>query len=91
MLTKTIENGKLRVVEDKTLNPAWGKENFSNYNEQFKKARSGMKDKMNRCYCCDWPFQVSGEGENVNLVHFNYGVGNKLVCDDCFKELKFEQ
>jgi uncharacterized protein with PIN domain len=53
-----------------------------NYNKVFADARKDKQDKMNRCFRCNWPFQVAGDGEVVSVVHFK-GHGNKLVCDDC--------
>lgn len=87
-IKREIKNGSLVIVETKKLTPMWGKNDFSMYNDDFVRARSRMRDKMNRCYCCDRPFQINQE--MVHLVHFNNGVGNKLVCSDCFSKLEFK-
>lgn len=40
-----------------------------------------------RCFCCDWPFQLSGSGELVNQVTTNTG-SKLLFCDDCFEKIE---
>jgi len=53
-----------------------------NYDETFVAARANKKEKMDRCFRCNWPFQITGDGELVSVVAFK-GRGNKLVCEDC--------
>lgn len=85
--TKEIANGKLTVKTVKSLSAKWGIKDFIEYNDDFVRARSGMKDKLDRCYCCNLPFQINEE--KVNLVCFTE-VGNKTVCADCFEKLNFQ-
>lgn len=54
-------------------------ENKAN-NELFTRQKS-------RCYCCDWPFQLSGSGELVSQVTTNTG-SKLLFCDDCFEQVE---
>ncbi|MBY8063541.1 hypothetical protein [Vibrio fluvialis] len=84
---KDIVDGCLRIVSEKTLKPIWGKRDFCLYNDDFVRARSQMSEKMNRCYCCNWPFQIGTE--TVAIVCFNQKIGNKTVCQECFDQLVF--
>lgn len=88
MIETKIVDGAVIVVERKKHVALWGRKDFAPYNDDFKRARSRMLDKLDRCFCCDWPFQLNKE--HVNLVSFT-GVGNKCVCADCFSKLVFRQ
>lgn len=83
---RNIVNGELHIIETKKHAALWGKKNFALYDDEFKRARSRMIDKLDCCFCCCWPFQLNKD--HVNLVAFS-GVGNKCVCDECFEELDF--
>lgn len=85
--TKEIVNGRLIVKTEKNLSATCGIKDFLEYNDDFVRIHSIMKDKLDRCYCCDWPFQINEE--KVSLVCF-IEVVNKVVCDDCFEKLNFQ-
>ncbi len=66
----------------------WIKPEFCLYDDRFKAMRDKMSEKFNRCFACDWPFQV-----NVDMIHlacFSHRVGNKPLCKDCAKDLSDE-
>lgn len=88
METKAIKGGVLHITTKRNLIPQWGVANFTQMNEDFVKSRSRSSKKFKRCFCCNWPFQMTGE--SMNLVHFK-GHGNDVVCDDCYKKLRFEE
>lgn len=82
MKKKTItSDGKLKIVETKTLTAQWVKLDFVLYDDGFKAMRDKMSEKFNRCFACDWPFQLNKE--KMSLACFNYGAGNKPLCRDC--------
>lgn len=82
------EPGIVIVTETKTLVVQWHKPEFSRMTDEFKAIRSRLKEKFNRCFTCDWPFQVGTKdtGEVMNIVCFK-GEGNKLLCTDCYEKL----
>ena len=82
------EPGKVVITTTKSLAVDWHKPEFTRMTEDFKRARSRFKEKFNRCFTCDWPFQVGdgGNGEVMNIVCFK-GEGSKPLCTDCYEEL----
>lgn len=82
------EPGIVVVTETKTLVVQWHKPEFSRMTDEFKAIRSRLKEKLNPCFTCDWPFQVGTKdtGEVMNIVCFK-GEGNKLLCTDCYEKL----
>lgn len=86
MIERAItHDSKLRIVTTKVLTHKWIKIDFAPYDEGFKHMRDKMTDKFNRCFACDWPFQVGKE--SISLACFNLGVGNKPLCRDCAVKL----
>lgn len=72
-----------------TYHAEWFRRDFARMSDGFKRARSGMVDKMNRCFGCNWPFQMGkseNDGEIMHLVSFSRA-GNKLICEDCLNKI----
>lgn len=88
MRTAKIKKGTVVVTRVETLIVDWHKPDFVRMSNGFKKGRSMMNEKFDRCFVCDWPFQIGSEvsGEVMNIVCFK-GQGNKLLCTDCYKKL----
>lgn len=89
MIKKEITAGKLVIKEVKTLTPKWGKKDFCAYDNGYVAARSKMRDKMDKCFCCGGKFLVNKD--IVSLVCFDCGVGNKVLCDKCYAELGIDE
>ncbi len=84
-IKKSIKDGKLKIVETKHLTAQWVKLDFVLYDDGFKAMRDKMSERFNRCFACDWPFQLNKE--KMSLAHFDCGVGNQPLCRDCAIEL----
>lgn len=82
------ESGKVVITTTKMLTVDWHKAEFARMTEEFKSANHRFNKKFNRCFTCDWPFQVGSDetGEVMNIVCFK-GEGNKLLCTDCYEKL----
>ena len=66
-----------------TFKPIWVRKEFLLYDDVFRKARSKMKTKLNKCQKCKRGFE---DGEMMALACFK-GKGNKPLCRTCADEL----
>jgi len=80
--------GKVVITTTKALAVEWHKAEFARMTDEFRRVRSPFKEKLNRCFICNWPFQVGTNetGEVMNIVCFKFE-GNKLLCTYCYKKL----
>lgn len=62
------------------------KKDFLIYNEGYRKARSRMRDPLNRCYWCSEMFQ---EGDTIALAIPEKGK-NRVLCQRCIKAAREE-
>ena len=65
--------------------PLWVKRDFTIYNDDFIRIRSGYsyKYKCDHCEKCNHKFEI---GERIALAAFK-NIGNKGLCDACAKEI----
>lgn len=82
------QDGSVTVTRKDTLVVDWHKANFMRMTENYKRIRAKHRQKLDRCFVCNWPFQIGTEdnGEIINIVSFK-GKGNKVLCTDCYNEL----
>lgn len=88
-MTKKVAPMVITEEITKQYRPEWFKRDFCSMSEEFKLAMKGLKKKYNRCFGCNWPFQIGidgEEGEKMHLVNFK-AHGNELVCTDCLNEI----
>jgi hypothetical protein len=72
-------------VTTKTVyKPIWVKEDFYTYDESFINIRSRMEYKCKECIKCHHKFEI---GETIGIAGFE-GIGNKVLCVPCAKEIK---
>lgn len=60
------------------------KRGFLEYSVTFETARSGSRDKMNRCYWCKERFSY---GDQITLAIPEGRGGNRVLCSKCTDEL----
>ena len=66
----------------KIVNFCWVKKDFTEMSPAFRKIRSGMRNKMDKCFWCGHEF---AEGEMMALGGTNKG--NKMLCCSCVAEI----
>jgi|GEM_PF-1737044 hypothetical protein len=90
MIKVTVKPMVITKVTTTNYQAIWFKRDFSTMSEGWVRGRSRSKNKMNRCFGCNWPFQMGAteqDGEPIHVVHFTGGIGNEVVCGDCLKKL----
>lgn len=75
-LTKTVPEHKKIVVF------LWLHRNFIPMSQEYRKARSRMKSKMDACFWCGHKFK---DGELMALAAIK-GKTNRVLCQDCAAE-----
>lgn len=67
----------------KSIYAKWVKREFLVYGDNYRRARSGLRKKMDICHLCRRKFL---DGEQFALACFE-GVGNRVLCQPCADEL----
>lgn len=63
--------------------PLWIHENYVSYSEEFINIRSKYTYKCNECFKCGYIFKID---DSIGLACFE-NIGNKVLCNNCAKEL----
>lgn len=66
-----------------TFEPIWCVKEFSVYSKEFRRIRSRMKYKSNRCFKCEKEFALE---EPIGLVCLK-DIGNKTICQKCLDDI----
>lgn len=87
MRSVKLEKGLIKVKEVNFYSITSLEKNKFKMSYENKANNPLFTEQKSRCFCCNWPFQLSGSGELVNLVTINTG-GKLLLCDDCFNQIE---